>query len=127
MIHLDTHVVVWLAGGASARLSSSARDLVETEQLEISPAVELEMAFLAEIGRLTAGPATALSELHRALGLTVASSTFGAAASLAATSRYAFTRDPFDRLIAAHADAVGAQLITKDRVLRQNLDFAVWN
>lgn len=92
MIHLDTHVVVWLAGGASERLSSSARDLVESEQLEISPAVELELAFLAEIGRLTTGPATVLSELHRALGLTVATPTFGAAASLAATSRYAFTR-----------------------------------
>ena len=127
MNHLDTHVVVWLAGGSSDRLSPTAREHIEAGQVEVSPIVEVELAFLAEIGRITAGPAAILSELHRSIGLTVATSTFPAAASLAATSRYAFTRDPFDRLIAAHADAVGARLITKDPSLRANLDFAVWD
>lgn len=127
MIHLDTHVVVWLAGGIGDRLAPTARSLIEADQVEVSPIVEVELAFLTEIGRITAGPAAILSELHRSIGLTLATSTFAAAASLAATQRYALTRDPFDRLIAAHADAVGARLVTKDRNLRANLDFAVWD
>jgi len=127
VIHLDTHVVVWVAGGETKRLSGHAKALLESGPIGVSPMVELELAVLHEIGRITAGATDVLAELRRALGLVVDSSGFAEGVSLAATSRYAFTRDPFDRVIAAHADAAGARLLTRDGTLRAELDFAVWD
>ena len=37
-----------------------------------------------------------------------------------------FTRDPFDRLIAAHALAVRASLLTVDETLRAHVSCARW-
>jgi PIN domain nuclease of toxin-antitoxin system len=37
-----------------------------------------------------------------------------------------WTRDPFDRLIAAHAIASNARLDTKDRLIRQHCPNALW-
>ena len=45
----------------------------------------------------------------------------------AGQAEFAFTRDPFDRLIAAQAEVAGAELATKDRLLRANLRFALWD
>jgi len=125
--HLDTHVVVWLAGGEAGRLSEKARFLLSSGPIRVSPMVELELSLLHEIGRITAGAAEILAELRRSLGLEVDTASFAAGVALAATARYSFIRDPFDRVIAAHADAAGASLLTRDRVLRAHLDFAVWD
>jgi PIN domain nuclease of toxin-antitoxin system len=127
VIHLDTHVVVWLVGGEANRLSEKARSLLSVGPVRVSPMVELELSVLHEIGRITAGAAEVLAELRRSLGLEIDSASFAAGVSLAATARYSFTRDPFDRVIAAHADAAGASLLTRDRMLRAHLDFAVWD
>ena len=37
-----------------------------------------------------------------------------------------WTRDPFDRLIAAHAIVAGAPLLTADRGILENLPLATW-
>jgi PIN domain nuclease of toxin-antitoxin system len=37
-----------------------------------------------------------------------------------------WTRDPFDRLIAAHAIVANAPLITADAAIRENLPLATW-
>ncbi len=44
-----------------------------------------------------------------------------------AASGLTWTRDPFDRLIAAHAIVEGAQLITADQEIRENLPLATWD
>jgi len=38
-----------------------------------------------------------------------------------------WTRDPFDRLIAAHAIVTDAPLVTADETLRENLPLALWD
>lgn len=38
----------------------------------------------------------------------------------------AWTRDPFDRLIAAHAIVAGAPLLTADEQILENLSLATW-
>ena len=53
MIHLDTHVVVWLYTGEIERLSDAAVEALEAEELIVSPMVQLELTFLHEIGRLS--------------------------------------------------------------------------
>lgn len=44
-----------------------------------------------------------------------------------AAASLAWTRDPFDRLIAAHAIVAGAPLITADQTIQENLSLAVWD
>lgn len=38
-----------------------------------------------------------------------------------------WTRDPFDRLISAHAIVANAPLVTADEVIREHLSLAVWD
>lgn len=37
-----------------------------------------------------------------------------------------WTRDPFDRLISAHAIVANAPLVTADETIREHLPLAVW-
>lgn len=127
MIHLDTHVVVWLYAGLHDRIPVALRGLLEVEPLAVSPMVRLELAFLNEIGRLADSPAQVLDELNRSLGLAVDGTSFADVAAVASTPSLAFTRDPFDRLIAAQAVAAQTTLATKDESLRKNLAVAVWD
>jgi PIN domain nuclease of toxin-antitoxin system len=52
VILLDTHVVAWLHAGDTKRFPASARKLLDSEQLAVSPVVRLELAYLREIGRI---------------------------------------------------------------------------
>ncbi len=91
----------------------------------MSPVVELELAYLNEIGRVTDTPAMILAALGSSIGLSVAQIGF---APLCATAvGLTWTRDPIDRLLAAHAVAADLPLLTKDRSLLENLDLAFWD
>ena len=126
VIHLDTHVVVWLYAGEHDRIPRGLRDRLDAEPLAVSPMVRLELAFLNEIGRLAHAPAQVLDELQRSLGLMADATPFVDVVAVAATDRLDFTRDPFDRMIAAQAIAAQASLATKDKALRKHVDVAVW-
>lgn len=114
MILLDTHALIWLDQG-----HRRTRDLArESRQLYVSPATVLELQMLVEIGRLKLGRAAFerlvaddrwLVDEPPALGW------FQEAADLT------FTRDPFDRLILAHARVRGWRLATADRQLLEQL------
>ena len=121
-VHLDTHVVVWLFNSeeALALFSKRARAAIEeAPELLVSPAVLLELALLRETGRITAGAQEVLVALRGSIGLELADESFVEVATEAA--RLAWTRDPFDRLIAAQAKAGGAHLVTRDRTIRANV------
>ena len=123
VIHLDTHVVVWLYAGELERLRPCLPRL-EGQQLAISPMVVLECQYLFEIGKVTVGPGVLLADLGERIGLTVSSHPFADVTRTAVTLRW--TRDPFDRLIAAQALAEGAPLVTADRTLLEHCAEAVW-
>lgn len=124
MIHLDTHVLVWVLAGEHARLPLPVRTLLDTERLVISPMVALELTYLREIGRLTATADEVLDALRPTLELVVSTAPFSEVVTAAATLTW--TRDPFDRVIAGNAIADGAALLTADRVLRAQLSAALW-
>lgn len=44
-----------------------------------------------------------------------------------AATGISWTRDPFDRLISAHAIVANAPLITADETIRANLPLATWD
>ena len=125
MIHLDTHVALWLHAERVDRLPARARRLLEEEALVVSPMVELELALLHEIGRVAPAPAEVLDQLADVLDVGPSRAPFRAA--VRAASGLSWTRDPFDRLICGTAAADGAGLLTADRLIRANLPTAVWD
>ncbi len=44
-----------------------------------------------------------------------------------AAADLSWTRDPFDRLISAHAIVANAPLVTADETIREHLPLAVWD
>lgn len=87
--------------------------------------VELELTFLHEVGRVTE-PATApLAALRRTIGLRVVDASL--ASTIGAAKEISWTRDPFDRLIAAQAIVADAPLVTADRTILAHLPQATWD
>ena len=125
MIHLDTHVALWLHTERVDRIPARARRLVEDTALVVSPVVELELALLHEIGRLAPTPAEVLDQLATVLDVGPSRAPF--ASAVRAASGLSWTRDPFDRLICGTAVADGAPLLTADRLILANLPTAVWD
>lgn len=124
LIHLDTHVVCWLYAGRVDLLSPAARKAIERGTLAVSPMVGLELQYLREIGRIRHGPGRILAALRGDLGLSISDLPFAAVAARART--LAWTRDPFDRLIAAEAAVARARLVTRDDLLRRRFRSALW-
>ncbi|HUP21259.1 MAG TPA: PIN domain-containing protein [Gemmatimonadota bacterium] len=116
---LDTHFVLGIALGAP---DLEAFDwLARYEPWGVSPVALLEIAYLAEVGRVEVDPsafATALESdprflidevplyplIRHALGLS-------------------WTRDPFDRLLVAHSATRRVPFVTLDRAIRRHHPF----
>jgi len=111
---LDTHFLIWLVLG-SQRLSEF-RWLNRYQPWGISPVSFLEIQYLAEVGRLEVrNPEFTETVLNDRRFVTDE-------IPLLSLVRHAFelswTRDPFDRLLAAHSAARRMPLCTTDRVIR---------
>lgn len=124
LIYLDTHVVAWLYAGRVDLLSRSATQLLNREELRISPAVVLELEYLHETRRIAVGGNTVVQGLAAQLGLQVCDLPFPAVIESALGQRW--TRDPFDRIITAQAALAGSTLVTKDRTIRKHYRQATW-
>lgn len=122
---LDTHVVVWLYIGDLKRFPKKARETMESHVVAISPIVELELSYLNEIGRLTVDSSTIIGELASQVGLRVENTSYKRICKQATMLNW--TRDPFDRLLAAHAMVEDLPLITKDELLLSNVATALWD
>jgi len=124
VILLDTHVVVWLYERLLNRIPAAVQRRLNREQLALSPFVHLELGYLREVGRVSPPVEAIIDDLASRVGLQ--SADIGAAAVCKAALDLTWTRDPFDRLLAAHAVVSGMTLITKDETLRQHLPLAWW-
>ena len=114
MILLDTNALIWLEQGhARARKLAGAR-----QRLYISPVSLLELQFLAEAGRLRLRSGGVADLIERGPWLVddpPSSAWFDGALGLG------WTRDPFDRLLVAHAQLRGWRLATGDAALLARL------
>lgn len=118
MILLDTNALVWLDQG-----HRRARPLVDARRrLYVSPASLLEIQLLTELGRYrlrAEGAVAGLADDERwLLDDPPAAAWFDRALALG------WTRDPFDRLLVAHAGLRGWRLATGDRDLIERLGSA---
>jgi PIN domain nuclease of toxin-antitoxin system len=116
MIMLDTHIAVALYEGRTAGLSPKTKRDLDQGAASISPTVVIEIEMLHEIGRLRPNAATIVKSLAEDLNIRVATDPFTNVV-LEAIS-FSFTRDPFDRLIVAHAALLKSPLITFDEDIR---------
>ena len=124
MIHLDTHVIIWLSAGRRDRLSARARSLIGRDQCQISPVVILELETLFERGKIDREASIPVNHLADGIGLTISQTPL--LTIVDRTRSFAWTRDPFDRLIVANAMADDARLISADAKILANFAGAVW-
>lgn len=125
VVYLDTHVVVFLYESGAARIGRKARILIEENPIQISPVVRLELQYLFETKRTSLPAKRVVEDLAENIGLTICDRSFIEVINLAEDLEW--IRDPFDRIIVAHAMLADAHLITKDRYIRQHYKKAVWN
>ena len=124
-LYLDTHIVVWLRQKELQKFSPKALEAIEQAgQLFISPMVELELKFLHEIGRISETPYNILGDLGAMIGLKIDDHSFTEVIQKAMLIDW--TRDPFDRIIVAHAMSQERKLLTKDEKILNYFQDAIW-
>jgi PIN domain nuclease of toxin-antitoxin system len=110
MILLDTNAIVWtVTRHRRGRLLRAATDLA------ISPASLLELNMLVALGRIRVRLQDVLDDERWTVDDPPALEWFTRAAD------EGWTRDPFDRLIVAHARLRRARLATADRAILEHL------
>ena len=112
MILLDTNALVWILAG-----HRRSRQLLRgSQRLYVSPVSLLELRFLEEVGKVRIQTEARIEDDSRfAIDDPQARALFAAALDLA------WTRDPFDRLLVAHAQLRGWRLATADSQLLDHL------
>jgi PIN domain nuclease of toxin-antitoxin system len=114
VILLDTHAAIWIA-----QRHRRVRALQRFPRIYLSPASVLEIQFLLDAGRLRLSEGRSASMLagddRWRLDQPPAAKWFMTACELG------WTRDPFDRLLAAHARLRGWKLATADILLLERL------
>jgi PIN domain nuclease of toxin-antitoxin system len=125
VIFADTHVVVWLYIGKTELFSVAALDKIRKNELYISPVVRLELQYLYEVGRIKEKPEKIIQALIKEIGLKESDNSF--IEIITEAIKHKWTRDPFDRIIAAQASLNNCVLITKDSSILSNYKLAFWD
>ena len=124
MVYLDTHLVLWLYAGSLDLISKEVLRAIEEDELYISPIVELELQYLKEIRKIKKSPSEITEALRREINLKVCVKDFHSIIRESLSVHW--TRDPFDRIIVAHASLNNNTLLTKDDSIRAHYKHAVW-
>ena len=124
MIYLDTHLVLWLYAGSLNLISKEVLQALEENEIYISPVVELELQYLREIGKIRKSPSEIIEALHKEINLKVCTKDFHGI--IRESLNLHWTRDPFDRIIVAHASLNNNKLLTKDDTIRAHYKQALW-
>ncbi|MDX2022927.1 MAG: PIN domain-containing protein [Deltaproteobacteria bacterium] len=111
---MDTNALIWLLAG-----HKRASKLPKNEKrFYVSPVSLLELTFLNELGRIRFSRGTLDIQNHPRLAVDDPSSV----ELFAQAQNVAWTRDPFDRLITAHAALRRWKLATGDAHMLTQLD-----
>ena len=123
-VFIDTHVVIWLFLKDKSKFSTQAIELIEKSELTVSPMVIAELGFLYEIKRINYTPQQIVESLRRSIDLKISDAPFEKIAFK--STKILWTRDPFDQLMTATAMLDDARILTKDRMILEHYENAVW-
>ena len=124
MYFLDTNAVIWLYQGELEKFSDDLKQKLEANDLFISPLVKLELQYLYEIKRIREKAAKVTQSLYDAIGIQMHNVPLTVLIERCIAESW--TRDPFDRMITAHARVEGAFLVTRDETIRAHYEKAIW-
>lgn len=124
LIYLDTHVAAWLFAGRVDLFPTAVQTLLDENELRISPIVVLELQYLYEIQRTSEPAQVVVETLEDVVGLKICDQPFPPI--IGAALDQSWTRDPFDRILVAHAALRESPLVTRDRNIRDHYPPAVW-
>ena len=125
LAYLDTNVIMQLMEGSRKRITPDAQRIMDRSDLLISPMVALELEFMYELRRTKLRSRDVQVKLAEDIGLRVCQLPFERVTETALDE--AWTRDPFDRIIVAHAKANGmAHLISSDATMKQHYPRTIW-
>ena len=121
---VDTNVMIWLYGGMFDKISSAAQSFIKISNIVASPMSILELRYLQEVRKISVSGPEIIKHLHKEIGLHVDSPELLSITD--AAMDLSWTRDPFDRLIVAHASMHGAFLISSYRRIATYYKLAIW-
>lgn len=124
VVHLDTHVLMWLYEGAAHRLSKAAKRAIDKGRLVASAAAVYELEILYERGKRRNPAKKLIDALAIEMGLEICDLPFRTIVEHAVSE--AWTRDLMDRLIVANAKAAGVPLVTADQMILRHYSRAIW-
>jgi PIN domain nuclease of toxin-antitoxin system len=116
---LDTHVVLWAASEPSRLSATAAAAIVDpANDVLVSVVTAWEIAIKQSIGKLTLPEPAAVWVPQQlvALGFDVLGLDLDAALRVGALPFH--HRDPFDRLLVAHAASTGCTIVTHDEMVK---------
>jgi PIN domain nuclease of toxin-antitoxin system len=115
---LDTHILIWLYEKRLNLLSEKAKKCIEENDLLVCPIINLEIEYLFEIKKIKDNAETIIGYLEKNIGLRVQNCEFKEIIEISINEKW--TRDPFDRIIVAHAKYMDLTLISKDEKINKN-------
>jgi PIN domain nuclease of toxin-antitoxin system len=108
-----------------SRVSQKALHHMSSSILLLSPMVVLELEYMREIGRSLFSARDVQAKLESDVGVKVCQISFPSIMQVALDEGW--TRDPFDRIIVAHAKANNfSYLVSADETIQQRYPRAVW-
>jgi PIN domain nuclease of toxin-antitoxin system len=124
MVFLDTNAIIWLYQGELEKFSDDVKVRLESEDLFISPLVKLELQYLYEVKRIREKAGKIVSALYETIGLQMHNVPLNVLIERCLAENW--TRDPFDRMITAHARLEDGYLVTRDETIRAHYEKAIW-
>jgi len=124
LIYIDTHIAVWLFAGQVEKLSEQAKNLLNENEIQVSPIVRLELQYLNEIKRITVSANDIITDLSNSIGLKVCDKNFNNVIN--SSMDITWTRDPFDRIIVGNASLNDDYLVTKDQTILENYNKSLY-
>jgi PIN domain nuclease of toxin-antitoxin system len=123
--YLDTNAVIRIAHGNTRHIGHDASRLIRQGGLLISPMVLFELELLYQIKRVKLPARDIQRKVEHEIGVRLCDLPFADIAAAALDEKW--TRDPFDRMIVAHAKANGfAPLISADEQIARHYPRTVW-
>lgn len=123
---LDTNIVIFLYEKNTTMLSEEICDILDSYEntFYISHITNLELQYLFEIQKIIISPEEIISSIQSLFPIEYSSKNISKIIEKANT--LSWTRDPFDRIIAANALIENMPLITSDRNILAHCKSAIW-